>query len=270
MATLHKNIFLSCLSSILLLTSASYADDTTPLPPIEIPPQDEHVSVGARPMDPAKRELMLEKRTSETQEEANSCQKEPSGDFRRAANIVVQKNARNFSFAPRASITQKPKITLATYYPVNCHTLMSIAMGSDSIEFEDGSHWQIASSDAFKLNGWFPGDQLVVTPNSFWFSSYDYYITNKRTGNYVKAELFIGPLQFGAYSHWIVGIDYYSGHVFLENGTTWCVAFRDNYLFRDWAINDHIILGINDSWMSNYDNILINVNVDSFIRAKQY
>lgn len=251
MPFIHKNLLLSCL----LLTAATYAEEETP------PPQEEHAPVGIREMDPEKREWMEKQRALESGEEE---EKTPA-DFRKVANTPSEGH---FSLAPRAIAA--PRITFASYRPILCHTLVSLAMTGDSVETEDGAHWRINAADAYHLSAWMPGDQLVITPNTYWFSSYDYYITNKRTGTYVKADLCVGPLQYGPYSHWIIGMDYYSGHIFLENGTTWCVHSSDAYVFRDWAINDHIILGVNDAWLSCHDYILINVNMDNYIRARQY
>ncbi|MCX6989461.1 MAG: hypothetical protein NTX49_00090, partial [Chlamydiae bacterium] len=77
-------------------------------------------------------------------------------------------------------------------------------------------------------------------------------------------------IAFGSYTHWIIGMDYTSGHVYLENGSTWTISTNDLFIFNDWAINDTIILGSNDSWFSSYDSLLINVNMNNYVRARKY
>jgi hypothetical protein len=136
---------------------------------------------------------------------------------------------------------------------------------------EDGSHWEVSAFDSYVLTHWRREDSLVITPNYNWLCSYDYYITNKSNNNtFVKANLYIGPLAFGPFSHWIVDIDYFGGHVYLENQMVWCVDPQDTPILKSWAINDHIIFGLYDSWFSSYDHILINVNMDDHVRVKQY
>lgn len=155
-------------------------------------------------------------------------------------------------------------------FPINCHWLISIGDSYRTIELEDGSHWDIASVDNHTLRNWRRDDSLSITPNGSWLSAYDYYITNKTNNSYVKANLRVGPLAHGAYSHWVVGIDHLGGHVQLENGMVWCVDPQDGYLLKEWVIDDHIVLGQYDSWFSPFNHILINVSMDNFIHVKQY
>ena len=79
--------------------------------------------------------------------------------------------------------------------------------------------------------------------------------------------MYVGPLAFGPYSHWITDIDYFGGHVYLENQMVWCVNASDNYVLSDWAVNDHVIFGLYDSWLTPYDHILINVNMDDHLHS---
>ena len=156
--------------------------------------------------------------------------------------------------------------------PINCHWVTSFADNDLSFEIEDGSHWSISPSDVPILRTWKRGDSIVITPNVGWFrNSYDYSITHRRDKTSVNADLFITPLAFGSYSHWIVDIDYYGGHVYLENHMVWCVDPQDSYKMKAWAINDHIVLGLYHSWFSSYDHILINASLEAeYIRVKQY
>jgi hypothetical protein len=136
------------------------------------------------------------------------------------------------------------------------------------IDLEDGSRWEVSDSDV--LRSWRREHSVVITPNYSWLSSWNYYITNKTNNTKVKANLKDGPLAFGPYSHWIVDVDYYGGHVYLENQMIWCVNPDDSSVLRGWSPNDHVIFGLYDSWFSPYDRILINVNMDNHIRVKQY
>lgn len=229
-----------------------------------------HIPVRSREMDPEKREQMQRSRTTQNDEEIND-QAETKLPIKNASH-QISSSKNEFMFAPREMT--KPEFTLAAYgayaFPINCHWLTSIADSSRSFELEDGSHWEVSPSDTYILRNWRREDSLIITPNSSWLSQYDYYVTNKSNNTYVKANLFVGPMAYGPYSHWIVDIDYFGGHVYLENQMVWCVSPQDNYLLKDWAVNDHIIFGLYDSWFSPFDHILINVNMDNHVHVKQY
>lgn len=270
MTLLSKPSFLSCFATLLIFSAHLSADESGT--------QDsgatiqKHVSVRSREMDPELREWIRNKRLQEREEEEQKAQSMENGQMIRKTRYTPDRSHPPFKLAPRDML--KPHFTLAAYaYPVNCHWLTSIADSNHTIEIEDGSHWEISPSDMYTvMRNWRREDSLVITPNYSWlgFNSYDYYITNKNSNTYVKANLVIGPLDHGPYSHWITGIDYVGGHVYLENQMIWCVDPEQKRVIMQWSIDDHIILGVYDSWFSNYDHILINVNWDNHVRVKQY
>ena len=263
MTFLQKKSLLTLLSGLSLISASLSANDTDTAQE-SFPSIEEHVSVRSRPIDEEKREVMNRLRSIEREQEEKQ---DSSPSLYRRANLKTNAEQSQFRFAPR--IAEKLQFQLASY-PTNCHWLTSISDTGKTIEMEDGSHWEVVGADQYILNFWRRSDSLVVTPNYNWFSSGDYYITNKSNNTYVRANLYIGPMAFGQYSHWIVGIDHVTGHVTLENGVTWCIASKDSYVFREWAVNDHIILGVYDAWFNSFDHILINVNMDTHVRAKQY
>ncbi|MBS0604239.1 MAG: hypothetical protein JSS60_04285 [Verrucomicrobia bacterium] len=263
---LSKKLILPSLATLLLFNGHLIAEETT-----EEKTEasiDGHVSVRSREMDPAKRERMQNLRAQQRDDEESDGKADAQHALRRARNKMTTSGSQ-FMLAPRHMA--RPQLTLAAYaFPINCHWLTSIADNNRSLELEDGSHWEVSPSDAYILRNWRREDSLVITPNYSWLSGYDYFITNKSTNSYVKANLYVGPVAFGPYSHWIVDIDYFGGHVFLENQMIWCINPQDSYVLKDWAVNDHVIFGLYDSWFSPYDHILINVNMDDHIRVKQY
>lgn len=161
-------------------------------------------------------------------------------------------------------------IAYQAYKPKYYHWTNSIINFGDSIELEDGSQWSIAPTHAYKATGWRIYDPIIITPNHSWFSSYTYCITNQATGSYVEANFYLSPIPFGPYTHWVVALDKYAGHVFLEDGSSWKVSHDDWRLFEQWLINDFIIIGYNDVWFSSYDHILINVNAEHHIRVTHF
>lgn len=263
MTFLHNKSLLAVLSALSLM-GASLSADAFDTSEENAPGMREHVSVRSRPLDEEKRDVINRQRAIERDREDAKDDLPPR--YRRA-NLITHSNQPQFRFAPR--MAEKPQFELASY-PTYCHWLTSISDTSRTIEMEDGSHWEVVSADQYVLNYWRRSDSLVITPNYNWFSAGDYYITNKSNNSYVRANLYIGPMAFGEYSHWILSIDHASGHLTLENGVTWCVAGKDASIFREWEVNDHIILGVYDAWFNSFDHILINVNMDSHVCAKQY
>lgn len=229
------------------------------------PPEEEHVAVGSKGLD-EKARAELQARRSKEEGQKPSSQEETGLPEVKGANLKS-----DFMLAPaRMGEMTLSAVNYVTALPVPAHMLKSVAIDSSSVEFEDGSHWSISPYDSYVLAGWYLGDQLTVVPDTSWFSSYSYYITNKATGTYVRADLTVGPLSFGPNSNWITGIDGLR-HIYLQNGSIWCVDPRDIYLVSGWAINDHLIIGQEgDSWFHKGGFILINVNMDEYVRANPY
>ncbi len=259
-----KQFVLPSLACLLLFNAQLLAEEPTTKEESTI---ESHVSVRSREIDPSQRELMRELRAKEQEEESNPSE---AARMLQRTSLKLADSSHQFMLAPRAAMN-RPQISLASYaYPINCHWLVSIGDTARTIELEDGSHWEISSFDAYTLRNWRREDTLVITPNYSWFNSCDYYISNKSNNTFVRANLYVGPVTYGPFSHWIVNVDYLGGHIYLENQMIWCINPQDSYVIKDWAINDHIIMGLCDSWLSPFDHILINVNMDNHIRAKQY
>jgi hypothetical protein len=232
--------FYMTFSGLMLLTASLFADPA--------------VEVGSRPLTPETQAMWDQQKNAEWAKKEESNPGFSGRSLEQALGAYQRTNIPFYGYNSSFST----------------HWINTISAYGDTIEIEDGSWWKISSSDSYTALSWRPGDQVSITPNSGWFSSYTYCLTNRNTGSYVKANLNVGPVAYGANSHWINSIDYLTGHVFLENGTCWCISNNDSYIFREWAPNDCIIIGLNDSWFTSYDHILINVNMNTFLRAKQY
>lgn len=166
-------------------------------------------------------------------------------------------------------------VTTYAYNNLHTHWLYSFSDMRDNIELEDGSQWSISPNDQHKLYRWRPGDCLVITRNNPWYKkpNHLFFINNETTKEHVRANLVVGPFAFGEYTYWVEGIDRYNGHIFLVNGqgtrTSWCVGDADLLFFDDWAVNDTIVIGVNDTWFTSHPSLLINVNMASMVMAKQ-
>ena len=176
--------------------------------------------------------------------------------------------------APKASSklqAAKPQASASIHFTTHTgafHNPMLVSAFGDVVEFEDGSIWSISSSDTYKTLNWLTSDLLVVTPNHDWFSSYMFKITNQNTGVAVRCNLDIKPVYNGLYTHWITAINYYTQEICLEDGSIWSVTGFDSSTFSGWQLNDTIIIGVNDGFLSSSkENILINAETLTYVRA---
>lgn len=162
------------------------------------------------------------------------------------------------------------------FYSTSHHWLNAITVMDNNqytLELEDGSIWKINSYDGVKALNWLANDPLTITQNSRWFSKHDYLILNKANGTSVEATLFLGPVILGDYSLFIIGIDYDKGQILLNDQTAWDISYLDHSIFKDWALDDYIIIGSNSDtsiWDSSSDVLLINANLNTATRAKQF
>lgn len=156
-------------------------------------------------------------------------------------------------------------------YNAKCnHWTNSFINFGELIELEDGSKWSVAKTDIYKISFWQIHDHVIITPNRNWFSFHKYCLANQTRESIVEASFNHGPIPFGPHTHWVVALDKYGGHVFLEDGSSWKVSHEDWQFFDKWLINDFVILGYNDSWFSPYAYILINVNQEHHVLVNPF
>jgi hypothetical protein len=130
------------------------------------------------------------------------------------------------------------------------------------IELIDGSQWEVAWHDQYKVQTWF-GEDLFIMLNHNLFSSYDYRIVNLSTGDSAEVNITAGPFFQGALSHWIIAINYAAGQVTLEDGSVWKIPASCLGIMRYWNVNDPVMIGVYDGWFSGYHpNFLINVSLN--------
>lgn len=156
--------------------------------------------------------------------------------------------------------------------PIHYHFVTAINPYDRYIELEDESRWKIPEYDVYGLQRWSLGQFVVVTPNCRWFSDYNYYLTNQANGAYLSANLLRGPLHTSKLAHHISGMEQNTRGrktIILDGKTCWAISEEHHYIADGWQINDTIIIGQNDSWLSRYDTILINVETNSFAKARK-
>jgi hypothetical protein len=229
----------------------------------------ENVNVNSRPLSQEKQQQMQSSRMSESEEASDEAY-----EYRVELSTLI------------IPIKDKDFVTLASSQPNQMGSVVNLSLyhwiesfpQDNIIKTEDGAEWIFDKNDNYILRTWRPSDTIVVSPKGRWLwgSNYSYVMVNKDLGSSIDVNLFLGPVAFGNFSTWIVGIDQNNGHIYLLNGmgerTVWEISNVDLYLFKDWEVNDTLIVGQNDSWFwwfSSYNHILINVNMNHFVRARQ-
>jgi hypothetical protein len=183
----------------------------------------------------------------------------------------------NFCFFPTGINTMHASYWM-TFFAVLCccglcaHPLSFYAflLEESSIELMDGSEWQIADADLSIAKAWNKGDQLTLHIDSAWFSTYRYFIYNKDCQSKIRANLRSGPFVFGPLSNWIVHMDRFNSHLYLQDGTAWCIQAPDAELLADWDINDHIMVGQEEKIRPQWSHVLINIDTNQRVKACQY
>lgn len=156
------------------------------------------------------------------------------------------------------------------YFPSSAHWMIGVSVLGDELNIEDGSVWKISQYDGYKALNWLPQDPLLITQNTRWFSKYTYRIINKNTKTSIEANLYRGPLKQGEHTLYITQLFTNQNELVLSDNSYWEISYFDQFPFRNWMVGDAIIIGHNSGFDSAYENILINVNMNHFIRAKQF
>lgn len=155
------------------------------------------------------------------------------------------------------------------YLPSHYHFLRSVSPSGDSVELHDGSTWKVPFEDFYKLMHWKSGEIIVIKPKRSYKPTFAYILHNQTQNQVAEANLFLGPHPDGHHSHWVAAKDSYRRLVYLEDGSCWKISEADTLFFNKWHIKDYIISGMNNSLWSSHNNILINVNMNHFVRANK-
>ncbi len=158
------------------------------------------------------------------------------------------------------------------YHPMH-HWILDICPFKTTVTIEDGSAWNIDPDESSNVFSWKPGDIVFLMQNPIWAQSLDwpeYLMMNLKDQSGVCVDLSLGPMANNPRARFISAINFDGGAVQLTDGSCWMIAPEDLPLFRGWAVDDSIIAGKNESFFSKYKAILINPNMNHYIRALQY
>lgn len=221
--------------------------------------------INSRPLSPKAMKRLEEVR----QQLSDDAQSEEA----QLAGLIIPIKTHNLTFLTENDFCS----TASSVSPHMYHWIDSFPQ-SNLLKFEDGSEWTFDMESSHIVRTWRPGDTLVLSPKEFSFfgSNYNYVLTNKDLGVSVEVNPFLGPIQYGPLTSWVVGLDQNLKQVYIINGqgerTIWEISSHDEDAFAEWAVNDSIIIGENTSWLwwfSTYNNILVNVEMNHYVHAKQ-
>lgn len=172
--------------------------------------------------------------------------------------------------APQSPHLAKGFFNSAPIHVGSYHHYDKITPTGDVLELEDGSQWSVKPSDRFKTHNWYTTDILTLTANHSWFSGeYLFRITNISQNESLEVKLSRKPDYNGLSTYWIVAIDYVSQQLHLNDGSIWNLSSFHYMTFKDWMVNDTIILGHNEGFCAKtWSNILVNCDTNSYVEAR--
>ena len=144
-----------------------------------------------------------------------------------------------------------------------------VIMIDENLELEDGSIWQLDNWKGWKMDDWRADDALIITQNPAWYSTFRYQVINQNSGAFLPVNLQVGPSLSNNLTLTISAIDTTQSQLTLSDNSEWFISNRDLQIFSDWLVDDTIIVGLNIGWDASCENILINRNMDNFIRAQK-
>ncbi len=148
----------------------------------------------------------------------------------------------------------------AESYPYSTHHPVHYSPGGETVELENGSIWRVDDRDAALVRNWIRTDELLIAPNYTWWSTYPFRLVNVGTKSSVQVKLKMGPFEQSKHNRWITSIDYAAQELWLDDGSRWSMSGLDSAISKKWLVDDNIIIGTNDDWLSySMPNILINV-----------
>lgn len=150
------------------------------------------------------------------------------------------------------------------------HRILKISDYGDILEMEDNSLWRVDPHNWNKVRSWRLNDPITISQNASWFGAAEYKIINLNDNSYVEVRGHKGPKKNGNFTRYIRSLNWDTYQITLNDNSSWQMSSWDFlWINREWALNDCIIIGVNSSWDNSTPAILINVNLNKFVRAKQ-
>lgn len=137
-------------------------------------------------------------------------------------------------------------------------------------QFRDGSIWRVADQDVWAISDWSFSDEIHLMFNHTWFSTpYRYLLYNVDLNRSIRLYPQAGPKFDRIERLFVYDRSFIEDEVVLSDGSHWKVTSFDRQNFSEWLLDDSIVIGVNDDWMSTkYPNFLFNLTTNTWIRAR--
>jgi hypothetical protein len=152
-----------------------------------------------------------------------------------------------------------------TVYSDPCLHYVTDFNESGILRIEDGSKWQVHESDIHKLEAFKEG-AFIFRADENWFSSdVKCSFINKINNTSLNVALLSPPEGYAEKSHWIAFFEPKKSILFLDNGSIFSLYDNDREYFKNWLVDDFVITGDYESWMTQSKHILFNYRTKEFI-----
>jgi hypothetical protein len=150
------------------------------------------------------------------------------------------------------------------------HHVISLSGDGSTIETEDQAIYNVKWSDRYKTVYWQPYHNLLIVPNTSWFSSYNFKFVNLETGEEAHVNMSLGPVYENSKTHWIEYIDYQNRTIRLEDNSLWSMSWFDQAVVDSFVPYDVVVIGTNNGWWrASNPNILIAVKSFKYARGSR-
>lgn len=129
--------------------------------------------------------------------------------------------------------------------PGLAHHLKERSLIDNTFTLANFSKW--IASNIVMVDQWKNEDELFITQNQAFFSTYRFAIVNPRLQKAVPASLLLEPLPVEQRMFFITKIDLANDVVTLSNGNEYSVHPNDHGTLRKFSANDRAMFGFNSS-----------------------
>lgn len=144
------------------------------------------------------------------------------------------------------------------------HRIINLST-DNKIQIEDGSIWAVDEKDKDKIE-LFQNVDLSFRADESWLNSECYcYFVNNTTGDKMLVTLVSSPEGYNQNTHWVSYLEPKKSILFLDNGAIFSLYDNDREYFKNWLVDDFVITGDYQSWLSRGRHILFNYRTKEFI-----
>ena len=173
---------------------------------------------------------------------------------------------------PLEQLTNKTELfgPFRSNYEMADHEFEYISQTTHCVCLDDDTQWKAENLNTVKR--WREGNQIWIMADRGWKEAVDanvtylYRLANKDKNSSVAVNPFLGPKM--SKSKQLICFDPERLYGSLTDGSEWMITREDADLFQEWRTGHTVIIGIYDRWFTSYDYILINVDLNHYIRAK--